>query len=153
MNIKPLTLVQRIKVHGPNTSPADWQTLESELKTLQQYRAEAALYGCRTPDELRIKLLKSNGEVAAAMAAQPPLDQTLVAEVASLKEDLVAAREALNPLLQANADLIAAYDREVEANANLRELLALHENPKPSFEQEARAHRLNLGLPPLDFAA
>ena len=152
MNIKPLTLIQRIRVHGTNASADDWRTLESELAELRKYRAEAALYGCRNPDELREKLLLRTGEVAILATTQPTINESLSIEIDSLKEDLKSAREALNPLLEANAELVAAYDREVEANANLRELIAANEREsvKPSFEQEARAHRLNLGLPPLD---
>jgi small-conductance mechanosensitive channel len=153
MNIKPLTLLQRIKVHGTHTSADDWETLERELAELRAYRAEAAIYGCRTPDELRQKLLQRTSEVAILATTQPTINEALSCEIDSLKEDLIAAREALNPLLQANADLVTAYDKEVEANAALREqIAALTAPPKPSFEQEARAHRLSLGLPPLDFS-
>ena len=145
MNIKPLTLTQRLRVHGVNASPNDWATLESDQLELRKYRAEAAIAGCSSPDELRQKLLQRTSEVAILTTTDPTITEALSCEIDSLREDLKAAREALEPLLQANTDLTNAFNRLVrEHDQALARLAAADEPLKPSFAQEARAHRLSL---------
>jgi predicted nucleic acid-binding Zn-ribbon protein len=129
MNIKPLTLVQRIRVHGVNASADDWATLESKLLELQKYQAEAAFYGCRTPDELRQKLLQRTSEVAILATTEPTINSALSTEIDTLQDELKEARKALDHLVEANTDLSNALVREVELNTTLLAQVRSFENP------------------------
>ena len=155
MNIKPLTLIQRLRVHGVNAAAEDWATAEAKFQELNGYQATAALHGCKTHKELDELLLKPaaataacDSQVAELLDRNEKLSEeisTLVSENKQLSDLIDQRREVVDEHLRLVRDLNEAHALEARKNEKLSEELKAfaEENAWLTVEIDQRCKAFN----------